>query len=161
MIPRAANVTEVRQYRQGSAVRETVVTPVLEKNTRNAKVRDDISATLRHHDIFGFQGADERTPLQAEREFLIVETEFPLTEEEIETFNPVSDVNEDRITLLARKYANKHMLPEDSARLNILTQRLRNTLPGITERDLEIMEGLNKQLESANRLNDRLQEKYK
>ena len=161
MIPSAADVTEVRQYRQGSAVRETIVTPVLEKNTGTTRVRDDISATLKHEGIFDFQGNYERTPLQTETESLIADNEFLLNEENIEAFKPASDVSEHRITLLARKYANKYMLPEDAARLDILTQRLRNVTPSITEKDLEIMEGLNKQLKSANRLNDRLQEKYK
>lgn len=158
MISRAVDVTNIRHE---NSVCDTFVTPILEKLTGAAVGRDDISATLKHVGILGFQDKTERTLLQAEYESLVSDNDILLNEEDVETFSPTDDINEDRITLLARKYATKHMLPEDAARLNILTQRLRNTMPGITEKDLEIMEGLNKQLESANRLNDRLQEKYK
>lgn len=158
MISRTVDITEIRRE---NSVYETLVTPILEKFTGAAMDRDDISATLKPVSILGFQEKTERTRLQAEYESLGSDNDILLKEEDIETFSPTDDINEDRITLLARKYATKHMLPEDAARLNILTQRLRNAMPGITEKDLEIMEGLNKQLESANRLNDRLQEKYK
>lgn len=161
MNQRAIDVTAVRKEEQGSAMPRVSVTPILKEIMEAATTSDDVSATFKHDSIFDFQEQYERTQLQAERETLVDRNEFPLNEEDIDAFNPTDGVNEHRITLLARKYATKHMLPEDAARLDILTQRFRNAMPSITEKDLEIMEGLNKQLNSAIELNNRLQEKYK
>lgn len=158
---RVVDVTEVRSDRSGNIVRKMTVTPVLERITESPITRDDISATLNYESIFDFQKKNERTPLQSEQEFLVAENELSLSEEDFAISNPPSDMNEQRITLLSRKYAAKNMLPEDAARLDILTQRFRNLMPSITEKDLEIMEGLNKQIENAIKLNDRLKEKYK
>lgn len=161
MNPRAADVTEVRQDKQSRAAYKTVVTPVLKKFAVPTIPCKDVSATRKHECIFGLKDEYERTPLHAEYELLITDSEFLLNEEDAETLNPNNDVNEHRITLLARKYANKHMLPEDTARLDILTQKLRNTMPSITEGDFEIMESLIKKIDSVTKLNERLQERYK
>jgi len=157
----AIDVTAIRQGESGSAVTRATVTPVLNKNIGTATSRDDISASLKYENIFDAQGSSESTSLLAERKVLVDRYEPPLNETNVEEFDSTVDVNEHRITLLARKYATKHMLPEDAARLDILTQRFRNAMPGITEKDSEIMEGLNKQLNSATELSNRLQEKYK
>lgn len=152
-----ADTTETRSDRQDNKI---IGTPVLEENIHRSLVRDDISATLKCESIFDFQINDDSTPMHSERG-LAYENEHSFKDNGIKIFNPAEDVNEDRITLLARKYADKDMIPEDAARLEILTQRLRNTMPAITEKDLEKMEYLNKQLESGIKLNDRLQKKYK
>ncbi|MEW8050339.1 MAG: hypothetical protein AB2776_20665 [Candidatus Thiodiazotropha endolucinida] len=57
--------------------------------------------------------------------------------------------NQHRITLLSRKYARKSLSQEESARLNMLTERLRNLVPEITESEVAHMEHLSNVLEKA------------
>lgn len=153
--------TEVRSDRQSDAAHEWGSTPVLEKIVSEQMVRDDISDSLKYGSVFVNQNSDERTPLYAEHEAIVKVNEFSLNDDDIETSNPFGDISEDRITLLARKYVTKKMVPEDAARLNILTQKLRNVMPGITERDIEIIESIKSKIDSANELNDRIKKKYK
>ena len=160
MIQNSTDVTEARKYRPDRALNEPEVTPISEQELMSEKVRDDISAILKKQ-IQKTQDTFEKTTIHSERNFLIVDTDIPLPREGLQAFDSDDDINEDRITLLARKYANKQMLPEDNARLNILTQRLVNAVPSITENDLEILEGLKEQAESANSLHKKIQEKIK
>ena len=161
MNQRIVDVTAARQDKQGNVAHRVTMTPVLKEVMGAVTSHDDISSAFKNESIFDFQRNYERTPLNAEREILADRNELSLNEENVEAFNPAIDVNEHRITLLARKYATKHMLPEDAARLDILTERFRNVMPGITENDLELMDGLNEQLNSVIELNNRLLGKYK
>ena len=51
--------------------------------------------------------------------------------------------NSDRVALLARKYVAKEQRfgDEESARLAILTERVRRLLPSVTAREYEVLEG--------------------
>ncbi|MES9842732.1 MAG: hypothetical protein ABW134_19470 [Candidatus Thiodiazotropha endolucinida] len=54
-----------------------------------------------------------------------------------------------RITLLSRKYARKNLTQEESVRLDMLTERLRNLVPEITEDEVARMEELTKIIDES------------
>jgi hypothetical protein len=57
------------------------------------------------------------------------------------TADPVRKTNDARVALLARKYVAKEKFSdEDTARLAILTERVRRLLPAVTEGELEALE---------------------
>jgi len=159
MNPSTAYVTETRPEKRDN-VDVKIVTPVTEESSRQLIDRQDISATLECTSIFDFQQNDS-TQLYSEYQGLEDENEYLHDAENIELFNPIENANEQRITLLARKFADKDMSPEEAARLEILTQRFRNVMPAITEKDVEIMENFSKQLERGLELSERLHKKYK
>ncbi|MCW8933726.1 MAG: hypothetical protein OQK98_03290 [Gammaproteobacteria bacterium] len=159
----AIDVTEAGPDRRNNVDSKTTVTPVLEKNIGRYACRDDISATLNCESIFDFQLSYERTALHSEHEGLVDYDALLLNEGQPKElpFDDEKNDNENRITLLARKYATKNMSTEDSARLDILTQRFRDAMPALAEKDLEIMEHLNKKIETGIELSNRLKKKYK
>lgn len=67
-----------------------------------------------------------------EREELITEYNQSIHESE-----EVEATNIDRIKLLARKYARKGLSTEDEARLEIVTERIRQLIPRVTIEDFE------------------------
>lgn len=152
------DVTEIQGNKHSNATLRLTVTPVLQET---ALTSPDISLTTKQESGYDLQKWYGRTLLSSEYEALFDRNTRALSEENSEIFNSTNDVSEDRLTLLARKYVNKEMLPEDSARLDILTQRFRNMMSGVTENDLQIMDSINTQLSSALELNDELQKKYK
>ena len=58
-----------------------------------------------------------------------------------------STENSKRIKLLARKYARKGLTPEENARLEIVSERVRQLMPRVTEADLEGLEKLFQEVE--------------
>ncbi|WP_316367689.1 hypothetical protein [Candidatus Thiodiazotropha sp. CDECU1] len=56
---------------------------------------------------------------------------------------------QDRITLLSRKYARNSLSQEESARLDMLTERLRNLIPEVSESEIARMEHFANTLEEA------------
>ena len=74
--------------------------------------------------------------------------------------NEIEKANETRIALLARKYASSQTTPEESARLNILTEKIQQLMPSITDEDVAIMENLSLRLEEASGINNEMRLKY-
>ncbi|MCG7898943.1 MAG: hypothetical protein JAY85_10850 [Candidatus Thiodiazotropha weberae] len=58
---------------------------------------------------------------------------------------------QNRIKLLSRKYARKSLSQEESARLDMLTERLRNLIPEISEAEIQQMEQFTEILERTAR----------
>jgi hypothetical protein len=70
------------------------------------------------------------------------------TREEPQPEKPAERTYEDRVQLLARKYvAREKFSPEESARLAIVTERVRKLLPAVSAAEYEALE---KSLEEAN-----------
>lgn len=166
MNPGTVDITEIKPDNSviwNNDEHKANLTPVLEKTKETKFAREDVSAALMYESIFDYQEHHERTPLHTENESLVKGgyTPAPENTNDIKKLNPIDNLNENRLTLLARKYATKDMLPEDIARLNIITQRLRNLMPAITEKDLEVMESLKSKLDHANMISEQLLEKYK
>jgi len=158
MSPNTACINETETDEFGFVEHKT---PVSKENPLRQVYREDISATLNYVSVFDLHDNDESTPLNSDYQGLEDEIEHLHDSDNIELFNPIEDVNEQRITLLARKYADKDMSIEDAARLEILTQKFRNVMPAITEVDIEIMESFSNQLKQGFELSERLKEKYK
>ena len=58
-----------------------------------------------------------------------------------------------RVTLLARKYIEGHFSGEEDARLRILTERLRRLIPRVTAGDLEAIESIAVEVDRAGEQN--------
>ncbi len=72
---------------------------------------------------------------------------------------PAKKANADRIALLARKYAAKDMFStEEFARLQIVTERVRQLLPAVTASDLETIETIALQLNKIRSTNEELRQ---
>lgn len=67
-----------------------------------------------------------------------------------EEHDPIYRTNNDRVTLLARKYvAHERFSEEEHARLAILTERLRQLVPAVTKSELENIDGMLRLIEEA------------
>ena len=66
-----------------------------------------------------------------------------------EVFQPseADTANRIRLDLLAREYVNKHLSPEEEARLSIVTQRVRRLIPRVTIEDFEALERIAERLQ--------------
>jgi hypothetical protein len=70
-----------------------------------------------------------------------------------EELSPGDIANQSRLELLARKYVSGQLSTEESARLAIVSERVRRLIPRVTLQDFERLEGLGmelKQIESNN-----------
>lgn len=64
-------------------------------------------------------------------------------EEQVHVSDRVARPNEDRLKLLARKYvAKEKFTDEQAARLEIVTERVRQLLPSVTVKEYEALEGV-------------------
>lgn len=154
------DVTAVRQEQDWRTHTKLTVTPISEKAPQRSHERNDYSTALKQNKSYALVERREVTPLQSEYEFFSNEEQPTFKNWQTTSHIPADDMNANRITLLARKYAMSNMPPEDSARLDILTQRLRNMTSGVTEQDLTIMDDVTKQIDSANKLISRIQNDY-
>jgi hypothetical protein len=104
--------------------------------------------------------AKERTELRAETEEETAEVNHLGVIEKTESQERVEDINEMRIALLSRKYASSLLAPEESARLNIVNEKLQRLIPSISERELATMEDISFRLDKANALVREMDQKY-
>lgn len=75
------------------------------------------------------------------------------TPEEEARFSAAENANQSRLELLAREYIAGQLSKEEQARLEIVTERVRQLIPRVTVRDFEELEGIAndfKQIESEN-----------
>jgi hypothetical protein len=64
--------------------------------------------------------------------------------------------NRDRVTLLAKKYAQKYFSKEDEARLAIVTERIRLLMPRVTMDDFEQLAEIAGEIKRINELDNKL-----
>jgi len=72
----------------------------------------------------------------------------------------IEDKNAARIELLARKYASSKLPLEITARLEMLTEEMRNLLPSISDKDIEKMKELSEQANEFSSFNIEMRQKY-
>jgi len=60
--------------------------------------------------------------------------------------SPVESANQTRLELLAREYVAGQLSNEESARLAIVSERVRRMIPRVTLQDFERLEGIGKEL---------------
>lgn len=160
MIQNTIDVTESRQDKNRDSERTTVITADLKKGSEAPRARDDISAALVYWSFADSEISHERTRLISEQEIYDNQGGFTQRAQVFVSYDPTEEISEDRIKLLARKYASNFISNEDNARLSILTERFNKMMPSITEKDLEVMEDFRVKLESAIKLNERLENEY-
>ncbi len=68
----------------------------------------------------------------------------------------VRGANSGRLELLARKYAEKTLTPEQSARLSILTERVRAIMPRVKEDDFQSLDLLESLLQKSKSIRDKM-----
>lgn len=76
-----------------------------------------------------------------------------MSDEPPEELSAADIANQSRLELLARKYVSGQLSTEESARLAIVSERVRRLIPRVTLQDFERLEGLGmelKQIESNN-----------
>ena len=88
--------------------------------------------------------------------------EFDLEQSVIEQeeLRRTDDISENRIVLLARKYADNKFSPEESARLEILNEMIQRLTPSVTELDMDKMNDLSARLDRIAALKAELRQKY-
>ena len=72
----------------------------------------------------------------------------------------MEEASDSRIALLARKYVDKRLTTEEAARLEILTEKLRNLWLSVSGEELEIMESISESLNRADSVNNSIKDKY-
>lgn len=87
-----------------------------------------------------------RTPIESETLSEAAEESATLDEEPA-VESEAELANTDRLKLLARKYALRSLSPEDAARLEIVTERVRYLIPRVTASDFEALERIHRELE--------------
>ena len=106
------------------------------------------------------QGQKESTRLNSD-----LQQEIPIINQtmldETQSHNEIEITKETRIALLARKYAENQFSLEESARLDILTEKVRRLIPSITDKDREKMEDLNSRLTTISTVNNEIRRKYR
>ena len=68
----------------------------------------------------------------------------------------VRDTSRGRMELLARKYAEKTLTPEQSARLIILTERVRAIMPRVRDDDFQSLDKLDSLLEKSQSVREKM-----
>ena len=61
-----------------------------------------------------------------------------------------------RVNLLARKYARKGLTPEELARLTILDERVERLIPSVSEKEIDTLEGILRQIKEISAADDAL-----
>jgi len=69
------------------------------------------------------------------------------------------DENTKRLKLLARKYARKALTREEEARLEIVSERVRQLMPRVTAQDFERLEALAKEVSRLRELDEEVRRK--
>jgi hypothetical protein len=68
----------------------------------------------------------------------------------------VRNASRGRMELLARKYAEKNLTPEQSARLSILTERVRAIMPRVSDDDFQALDKLDSLLEKSKAIREKM-----
>jgi len=111
--------------------------------------------------LFAEQGAAEwSTPLHTDR--LARRPKRPPYRDEQPDVDPLTKATEDRVQLLARKYVAKDKFSdEESARLAIVTERVRKLLPAVTAQEFEALEHVLTSLRDISKTNASLRNKLR
>ena len=83
---------------------------------------------------FGYNVMTSICRLHEEQPVVLVLEDVPGPPEEE---NPVREINRARLHLLARRFAEKSLTPEQAARLEILTEKVKMMMPRVTKEDFE------------------------
>lgn len=92
-------------------------------------------AHVRPLGVEGFQTGSAASKPSRENRLLV-----PLRDEEGEPVTTATRARDQRLALLARKYAASKASPEDEGRIRILTERMRKLVPHVTESDVTRLE---------------------
>jgi hypothetical protein len=116
---------------------------------------------LEAHARFAELGTAEwSTPLHTDR--LARHPKRPLYRGEQPDVDPLTKATEDRVQLLARKYVAKDKFSdEESARLAIVTERVRKLLPAVTTQEFEALEQVLTSLRDISKANANLRDRLR
>ena len=139
----------------------------IEASPANELFADFFSPTWTEHSLlatqalFAEQGAAEwSTPLHTDH--LARRPKRPPYRGEQPDVDPLTKATEDRVQLLARKYVAKDKFSdEESARLEIVTERVRKLLPAVTAQEFEALEQVLTSLRDISKANASLRDKLR
>lgn len=132
--------------------------------TRFPAKKVDNTPQLSHEEIESLFNETEKTEYSGDSSYILHnETNGEGTQVEIDSHEDHYDeeqaTNEERIKLLARKYIKK-LSNEESARLEILRERVRQLFPRATTDDFTKLEEIGVELKDLEEENKRIIEKY-
>lgn len=161
----ASRITESRTHTKDGTpwpVLGSNITPIIverERSTCFEKRDTDVSSMVWIY-LYEKQGREERTQLRSELKQEALLRDNPVFDKRVQPNDKVEDSNETRIVLLARKYASSQFSPEESARLDILTEKVQRLMPSVTDDDLAKMQKLSSRLDDISAVNNAIRRKY-
>ena len=100
------------------------------------------------------EARDSRWKVVASTEQISTDEQGPIFDEAV-----IGAINDDRLRLLARKYATKDLPREDTARLAILQAKIAKTFPRVTASDFDRLDNLLNKAQSIREEDERIKER--